>query len=74
MKSTVLLVNAVNALLYAVDRRADIAGSIDDLPLSTYEDKGFLEVDGNALAAPCEQAGECAVLLPRGEHRVVAGN
>ncbi|HEX4232412.1 MAG TPA: ABC transporter permease [Bryobacteraceae bacterium] len=23
-----------------------VAGSIDDLPLSTYEDKGFLEVDG----------------------------
>ncbi len=24
----------------------EIAGSIDDLPLSTYEDKGFLEVEG----------------------------
>jgi predicted permease len=39
------------------------AGSIDDLPLSTYEDKGFLEVEGYAsplmqLVAVRETAGE----------------
>jgi putative ABC transport system permease protein len=39
------------------------AGSIDDLPLSNYEDKGFLEVDGytsagNELVAVRETAGE----------------
>ncbi len=40
-----------------------VAGSIDDLPLSTLEDKGFLEIEGNAamprqLAAVRETGGE----------------
>ncbi len=33
---------------------AAIAGSIDDLPLSTYEDKGFLEVEG--YVSPLKEA------------------
>jgi putative ABC transport system permease protein len=41
----------------------EAAGSIDDLPLSTYEDKGFLEVDGytnagKATVAVRETAGK----------------
>jgi putative ABC transport system permease protein len=41
----------------------EAAGSIDDLPLSTYEDKGFLEIEGQASAqkqmvAVRETAGE----------------
>ncbi len=31
-----------------------------------------LEVDGAAMAVSCGEAGECAVLLPRGEHSVAA--
>jgi predicted permease len=52
----------------AMERIQDIpgvqaAGSIDDLPLSTFEDKGFLEIEGYArlpqqLVAVRETAGE----------------
>ncbi len=31
----------------------------------------FIEIDGQAFAAVCVEASDCAVLLPRGEHRVV---
>ena len=43
--------------------RVEAAGSVDDLPLSTFEDKGFLEVEGYAspqkrFVAVRETAGE----------------
>jgi hypothetical protein len=31
-----------------------------------------LELDGAALTANCGEAGECSVLLPRGDHRVTS--
>ena len=34
---------------------------------------GRVEVDGTAVPVECAAAGECMMMLPRGEHRVAAG-
>ena len=31
-----------------------------------------LEIDGKSLAASCGEGGECAVMLPRGDHKVTS--
>jgi hypothetical protein len=56
-------------------RRVSFEYSSDSRAIARFDRKpGWIEVDGIRFPAACGESRECAVLLPRGEHRVTVAN
>lgn len=56
-------------------KRITFEYSSDSRAIARFDRKpGSMEVDGARFPAACADSGPCAVLLPRGDHRVIVAN
>jgi hypothetical protein len=56
-------------------KRVSFEYASDSRAIARFDRKpAWIEVDGNRFPASCVDSRECAVLLPRGDHRVMVAN